>query len=102
MREINDSVFDIESQNGNKIIQFHSDWCAPCKEMTPIIKQLETKFSNITFLNIDVEKNNESVLKASVMSLPTLLFLKDGKELNRIIGFRNSETIVEYIKRAFS
>ena len=102
MKEINDSTFDVESQNGNKIIKFYSDWCAPCKELTPIIRKLEKEFSNIIFLNLDVTKNNESVLKSCVRSLPTLLFLKDGKELNRITGFRNSETIIKDIKRVYS
>ena len=102
MKEINDSTFDVESQNGNKVIKFYSEWCVPCKQITPIIQEIEKRFSNIDFLNIDVAENNESVLKASVRSLPTLLFLQNGKELNRIIGFRDSQTISNTIKRIFN
>lgn len=101
MREINDRSFEMEVMKGNILIDFYGVWCGPCKRLQPILENLSKEIDYVDFLKIDVDKNNESVLKTSVLSLPTILFLKDGKEVSRIIGCCNKETIFNTIKRSY-
>jgi len=101
MKEINDYIFDSEVISGNVVVEFYSPNCQPCRRITPFLQDLSKSFSNIKFLKINVEENNESVLKASVRSIPTILFLKNGAELTRLTGYRDYETIKEIINQSY-
>ncbi len=71
------------------LMDFYADWCGPCKMISPIIEQLATEYdgkAEITKLNVD--ENNSIAAKYGVMSIPTLVFFKDGKEVKRVVGAR--------------
>ncbi|MFH1955741.1 MAG: thioredoxin [Patescibacteria group bacterium] len=70
-----------------KLIDFYADWCGPCKVMTPIIEELEkTLGDKISFSKINVDTDMETAQKHSIMSIPTFVLEKDGKELDRKLG----------------
>jgi thioredoxin 1 len=78
------------------ILDFGAEWCAPCKRLSPILDSLATEWTNkVIIYSVDADANGELVMQFRVMSLPTLVLVKDGKEVSRTIGLQNREKLVE-------
>ncbi len=67
-------------------MDFFATWCGPCKRIAPAFEELAKKFSNVTFLKVDVDDSDDIAAKFNVNSLPTFVFLKNGVEAHRIEG----------------
>ncbi len=81
--------FEAEVLKSDKVVlvDFYADWCGPCKMMAPIIEKLAEEYEGqavIGKLNVDEESVVSS--RYRVLSIPTLMFFKDGKEADRIVG----------------
>lgn len=77
-----------------QFIDFYADWCGPCVVMKPVIEELEKELTgDIEIKKIDVDQNQEEASKYGVMSIPTYLILKDGKEVDRLVGVTSKEVI---------
>jgi thioredoxin 1 len=77
---------DLNINNGLYIIKFWSTWCGPCKSYAPVISKLDEEFENITFFSVDVDQVPELAQRFKIKSLPSLILIKDGEEVDRIIG----------------
>ena len=97
---LNSKNFQSEVLNSdeNFLIDFYADWCGPCKMLAPVIDNISNSYSNINVAKINIDENSDLARKYNVLSIPTLLFFKQGKEFNRITGFVPEEKIVEIIK----
>lgn len=80
------------------IFEFFADWCQPCKQMTPIIEEIEKEYSNLNIKKINVDTNFDETNKYSIMSIPTFVFFKEGKEISRIVGSADKEDFEDIIK----
>lgn len=85
--------FDEEIKNGFMIVDFYADWCGPCKMLGEVLENLD---ENILKVNVDVFPSLAT--KYGVMSIPTMVFMKDGKEIKKEIGFRSKEEIQDILK----
>ncbi len=81
---MDESEFKVES--GIYVVKFTATWCGPCKKIAPALIQLETEFPDIKFISVDIDQVSSLPQKYKVRSLPTLLVLKNGEEVNRIVG----------------
>jgi thioredoxin len=79
-----------------KLIDFWADWCAPCKQMNPVIEELISEGFNVE--KIDVDKEQALAQKYGVMSIPTYIFEKDGKEIARISGATSKDNLLSWLK----
>ena len=75
-----------------EIIVFTADWCSPCKKLKPILDNLESKM-HLKITRLDVEKEDDAVEAYTVRSIPTVVIIKDGKEVDRISGLIPSEVL---------
>ncbi len=67
------------------IVDFYADWCMPCKMMAPVVNQIEKSYKNdIIVGKINIDENPTIALDYRVLSIPTLLFIKDGKVIGRV------------------
>jgi thioredoxin 1 len=73
-------------QKGAVVIDFFATWCGPCKRIAPAYERLAEALSSIVFLKVDVDESPELVNAFDVSSMPTFVFLKDGKEVKRVEG----------------
>lgn len=67
-------------------LDFWAEWCGPCKITTPIVDELEKEFKDVEFQKINVDENPAKASQFGVMSIPTFVVLKDGKEVARKVG----------------
>ena len=75
-----------------EIIVFTTDWCSPCKKLKPILDNLESKM-NLRVFRMDVEKEDEAVENYTIRNIPTIVIVKDGKEVDRISGLIPSDVL---------
>ncbi len=76
------------------IVDFYADWCGPCKMVAPIFEKLSKDFEGkIRFFKLNVDNNEEISSDYTVMSIPTLLIFKDGKEVDRIVGAQGEDQL---------
>ena len=69
------------------LVDFYADWCGPCKIMEPIFEDVKKDYKEkVEFKKVDVEENNAEAMKFGVMSIPTFVIIKDGKEIDRRLG----------------
>ena len=71
-----------------EILDYYADWCGPCQMMKPVFAELEKEFAGkVTFKEINVDNDPNTSTQYHVLSIPTYIFLKDGKEVDRLIGY---------------
>jgi len=87
MRSItNESDFNVD--NGFFAVKFWSTWCQPCKAFAPKVASLDEEFNDVDFISIDIDQVPSLAQKYKVRSLPTLLIIENGNEVNRIEGLQ--------------
>ena len=86
---------------GNKpaIIDFYADWCGPCKMMGPVVEEIAEEHSDVKVVKINVDNAEDIAIKYQIMSIPTLVVVKGGQEVNRSIGLISKEKIEELIEK---
>lgn len=78
------------------LVDFYADWCGPCKMMAPIIEELAQELKGKAKIGkINVDQNQELAMKYRVMSIPTLVIFKDGKEFKRFVGVTDKKELLE-------
>lgn len=77
------------------LVDFYADWCGPCQMMGPIIEELATELEGKAKVGkINVDENPDIAVEYNVMSIPTLIIFKKGKEEKRLVGLRDKEEIL--------
>ena len=85
--EVTDADFDEFVKNNPKVVvDCWAAWCAPCRMLAPTIEELASEKPDIKFAKLDVDKNRAVPSKFGIMSIPTLLYFKDGKLVDKTLG----------------
>lgn len=88
--------------NGDKpvLIDFHAEWCAPCKAQSPIIKQVAQEVAEkVRIIKIDIDKNQEIAQQYNVRGVPTLALFKNGEIVWRQSGVQTKNKIITIIQQ---
>lgn len=89
---------EILNNNGITIVDFWAPWCGPCKMFGPIFENSSKKYNNIKFCKFNVDEDINNLSKEyGIMSIPTIIIFKDGKEIKRNIGFMTEDALSEFI-----
>ena len=86
MRELTMDDFDAATKTGTAVVDFWAPWCGPCKFFAPIFEATSKERSGILFAKVNVDEQPELAGRFGVRGIPTLVFLKDGKEAGRVSG----------------
>ena len=89
---------DLVSGDTPVLVDFHSEWCGPCKMMPPILDQVKDELGeSVKILKIDVDKNSKLAEAYIVRGVPTLMVFKDGKQVWRESGVRQAQELVSVL-----
>lgn len=88
VEKISSKEFSVEVLQAREpvLIDFYADWCGPCKMLSPIIDEVAQENDDIKVVKVNVDESSDIALEYKVMSIPTLVVIKNGQEVARSIG----------------
>ena len=90
---------EVIENNGICVVDFWAPWCGPCKMFSPIFESASIKYKNIKFCKLNVDEDSDEISRDfGVMSIPTIVAFKNGKEIKRCVGFLNQNELVEFLE----
>jgi len=99
---VKDNDFEEVVVNSSKpvLVDFYADWCGPCKMIAPILEEVAKELGeDATIAKLNVDENPETSRKHMVMSIPTMLVFKNGKVVEKVVGLRPANALLETIKK---
>ena len=88
MTHFNKDSFDKALEEGKlMMVDFWADWCGPCRMLAPVMEALDQQYAGrVTVGKVNVDEEGELAIRYGVMNIPTVIFFKDGKEIDRRVG----------------
>jgi thioredoxin 1 len=100
--EVTDTSFpaEVEQHKGLAVVDFWAEWCGPCRMIAPSLEQLAREHAGkLTIAKLDVDTNNKTAMRFNVRSIPTLMFFKDGKHVDTVVGAVPKPTLDQKVKQ---
>ena len=80
------------------VVDFWAEWCQPCKMLSPVLDSVAAKFGGqIKVVKCNVDENQDIAMKYGVMSIPNLIFFKDGQVVNQAVGYMNEGDLTKKV-----
>lgn len=93
----NEDNFNELINSGEVLVDFFATWCGPCRMLSPVLEELSSDRLDVKIVKIDVDECPNLARSFGVMSIPTLLLFKDGKEVAKENGFMPKEALIDWI-----
>ena len=100
--EVTDENFavEIESHRGAAVVDLWAEWCGPCRALGPIVRDLAREFDGrVKVAKLDIDNNPVTTARYNVRSIPTLLFFRDGKLVESVVGLRSKNELAARIAK---
>lgn len=97
--------FDEEVVKANTpvVVDFWAEWCQPCKMLSPVLDSVASKFAGqIKVVKCNVDENHEIATQYGVVSIPNLIFFKDGQIVNQVVGYKNETQLSSVVEEVLS
>jgi thioredoxin 1 len=87
---VTDDTFqgEVEQHKGLTVVDFWAEWCGPCRVIAPVLEQLAGEYGakGLKVAKLDVDANQATAMRFNVRSIPTLMFFKDGRHVDTVVG----------------
>ncbi|MGN1212970.1 MAG: thioredoxin [Christensenellales bacterium] len=99
MELLNDKNFDEKiNEKSLVLVDFFATWCGPCRMQAPILERVKEELGDqVEIYKLDVDENEQTAKQFGVMSIPTLILFKNGKEVAKNVGLMSQEAVVDLI-----
>ena len=95
---LNENNFDqVRNNEGLALLDFYADWCGPCRMVLPLVDEIASERDDLFVGKINVNENPDLAREFGIMSIPTLIVMKDGEIINRASGARNKAQILDLV-----
>ena len=94
---LNTENFKKTINQGDVVVDFWAPWCGPCQMMGPVFEDLSKEMDNVNFAKLNTDEHPELARSFGIQGIPTLVVLKEGKEVNRIVGFMSKDDLKDRI-----
>ncbi len=84
------------------VVDFWAAWCPPCRAMHPVIDELALERPDLAFFSLDADSNRDTVISHGVLSMPTFLVFRDGREILRLVGSRPKRRLATELDEALA
>lgn len=94
----NNSFKELIESGKTVLVDFFATWCGPCKMLAPILEDINKELPDeVQIAKIDIDESFDTARSYGVLSIPTLIMFKKGQEVDKIVGLRNKDAILEFI-----
>lgn len=95
---LTDKNFQHQTKNKLVLVDFWASWCAPCRMMAPVLNEVANELTGNSHVGkVNIEQYQSLAQKYQVRNIPTLILFKNGKEVNRFVGVKNKEFLLQQI-----
>lgn len=88
---------NVIEQNKVVVVDYFASWCMPCQMMAQVVDKSVDEFPNIEFVKINIDENTNLAIQQQIEAVPTIVAYKNGKEVNRILGYHSQEDFVAFL-----
>ncbi len=102
---VTDDSFEQEVLKSNTpvLVDFWAEWCGPCKMIAPILDEIALEFDGrVKVAKVDVDSNNKTAGRYNIMSIPSLLFFKNGQLVDQIVGAMPKSQLASRLEKALA
>lgn len=99
IKKITEDSFSKDIASGVTLVDFFADWCGPCRMLSPVLEKVAKEMKGkATVAKLDIDRAQKVASSFQVTSVPTMILFKNGKEVGRLVGLRDAESIIEFMK----
>jgi thioredoxin 1 len=98
---LTDKNFQHQTKNRLVLVDFWASWCAPCRMMAPVLNDVASELSGDSHVGkVNIEQFQSLAQKFQVRNIPTMILFKNGREINRFVGVKSKEFLVQQIQKS--
>jgi thioredoxin 1 len=98
LKNLTNENFHNEIKSGITVVDFWAPWCGPCRMIAPMVEELDEEMSDINFAKLNVDEAQDIAVQFGVMSIPTIIFFKDGEQKDSVVGVVPKDKITSIIE----